>query len=154
MGPIRCHLACVVASLFNSCAYCAYGHARAMELHYFRENGRLFPLDEHELIGLSHVEHGEAQARLERALQAAGMAEEIPMVQRIQAMKLESALPISEEDKRLAHLVEMFNVLNSCGIDNQVPFDNAHDPINRDAAIQARYAEARLAERKRPGNGR
>ena len=34
-GPIRTHLVASVASALNGCPYCTYGHAYAMELHYF-----------------------------------------------------------------------------------------------------------------------
>jgi hypothetical protein len=144
MGPIRCHLACMVASLLNGCAYCAYGHARPIQLYYFRDRGALFPLDEHELIALSHVEDQELSSRLEQALEAAGMREEISLIRRLRALKFDGAVPESEEDRRLVHLLHMFEVLNSCGIDRLVPWDDAHDPVYRDKELQARYAQARL----------
>lgn len=144
MGPIRCHLACVVASLLNGCSYCAYGHARPIQLYYFRDRGALFPLDEHELIALSHLEDRELNTRLEQALEAAGMREEIALFRRLRALKFGEAAPESEEDRRLLHLLQMFDVLNSCGIDRLVPWDDAHDPVYRDKELQARYAQARL----------
>ncbi len=144
MGPIRCHLACVVASLLNGCAYCAYGHARPIQLYYFRERGALFPLDEHELIALSHLSDQELITRLEQALEAAGMREEIAMFRRLRALKFDGAAAETEEDRRLLHLLYMFDVLNSCGIERYVPWDDAHDPVYRDKALQERYAQARL----------
>lgn len=145
MGPIRCHLACVAASLLNGCAYCAYGHARPIQLYYFRNTGKLFPLDEHELIALSHVADEELTTRLEQALETAGLREEIAMFRRLRALKFGGAIPESDDDRRLLHLIRMFDVLNSCGIDRLVPWDDAHDPVARDKALQERYAQARLS---------
>ncbi len=150
LGPLRCHLACVAASLTNGCAYCAYGHARPFLLYYFRDHGALFPLDEHGLIGLSHVADEELNERLEQALSQAGLPQEIEMVRRIRALKLDGDLPRSEEDRHLAHLIQMFDVLNACGIERLVPFDDGHDPISKDTELKARYAQARLESTQDP----
>jgi hypothetical protein len=147
MGPLRCHLACVVASLLNGCEYCANGHTRALQLYYFRERGVLFPLDENELTALSHVGSQELHTRLEKALTDAGLAEEIALVRRIRALKFEGAAARSAEDRRLEHLIQMFDVLNACGVDQRIPFDEEKDPISQDTALQERYDQARQQQR-------
>jgi hypothetical protein len=145
-GPIRTHLLCVEASLLNGCSYCTHAHAYAFELYYFREKGRLFALDEHELIALRDGTDAELCATLEAALIGGDLHDERPLLARILRLKLDQAKPADRTDERIGHLLKMFEMLNFCGIASQTPFDHAHDPINKDAALKLRYAEARLAQ--------
>jgi hypothetical protein len=147
LGPLRCHLACVVASLLNGCEYCGYGHARALQLYYFRERGKLFPLDEHQLIALSHVGNQELHLRLSQALTDAGMADDIALVQRLYALKFEGAAVRSTEDRKLQYLIQIFDMLNACGAEQRIPFDEEKDPISQDAALKERYDQARQQQR-------
>src|SRR5262245_32356633 len=87
LGPLRTHLLCLDISLLNGCPYCIYGHAYAFELHYLKERGRLFPLDEHEIVALHRLEPNLLSQRLDDALQAAALAEEIPLLDRLQALR-------------------------------------------------------------------
>jgi hypothetical protein len=145
MGGVRGNLVYMVASLLNGCAYCANGHGRAFELHYFDQFGRLFPLDEHEIISLMSLTDTSMRKHLETALADAGLVAEIAVVQRLWALKFEEAQPTADEG-HLAHAIEMFDVLNRCAIGSQAALDDAHDPINKDRSLKARYAEARLRE--------
>jgi hypothetical protein len=147
-GPIRTHLLCTEASLLNGCSYCTHAHAYAFELHYFREKGRLFPLDEHELVGLRDGSDEELRAAIKQALSGADMTEDQALFDRMWKLKLEGHTGTDETDRRLGHLLRMFEMLNFCGIDAQTPADHAHDPINKDDALKLRYAEARLANGK------
>jgi hypothetical protein len=144
-GPLRTHLLCVEASLLNGCSYCTHAHAYAFQLHYFRAKERLFPLDEHELVGLRDCSDAELRVALKQALSAAGLGEDEQLFDRLWQLKLEHAQATDETDRRICHLLRMFEMLNFCGIDAQTPADHAHDPINKDAALKLRYAEARLA---------
>jgi hypothetical protein len=47
--------------------------------------------------------------------------------------------------RRLRHLVDMFTVLNSCGIRGNVSPNQAHDPINKNRGLVRRYAALRAA---------
>ena len=40
----------------------------------------------------------------------------------------------------------MFGFLNSCAIEASTKLDEAHDPINKDTELRARYDEARSQE--------
>jgi hypothetical protein len=151
MGCVRGHLVYTVASMLNGCPYCMYAHGRAFELHYFEQTTRLFPLDEHQLLSLMELPDGRARGQLEAALVEAGLHDEVRLVVRIYALKLEGAEPgADEEDPRLMHAIQMFDTLNRCAILSQVAVDDAHDRINKDAELKARYAEARLAQGKKP----
>lgn len=145
-GPLRTHLLCVEASLLNGCSYCVHAHAYAFQLHYFREKSRLFPLDEHELIALRDGSDAELRDAVKAALVAGQMPEEEPLFDRLWRLKFEGE-PADDTDRRIGHLLKMFEMLNFCGINSRTPFDHAHDPINKDAALKLRYAEARLLQR-------
>ncbi len=144
-GPLRTHLLCVEASLLNGCSYCVHAHAYAFQLHYFREKAKLFPLDEHELIALRDGSDAELRDAVKAALVAGQMPEEEALFDRLWRLKLEGE-PADDTDRRIDHLLKMFEMLNFCGINSRTPFDHAHDPINKDAELKLRYAEARLSQ--------
>lgn len=148
-GPMRTHLVATTLSTLQGCAYCTYGHAYAMQLHYLKQTGVLFPLDEDALFTLHGLPEEIVYKRMTTALTEAGMPEEIFCIDRLAELK---RLPENErtlqsenrdDDNSLCHLINMFNVLNSCGIKHQVLPDEAHDPINQDKAIRTRYSELR-----------
>lgn len=150
MGPLRGHLASTFVSMLNGCYYCAFAHARAFQLHHYRARDTLFPLDEHQLVDLVALPDSEALGRLEEAFQAAQMPEELRLYRRLLDLKYHGATPSTAEDAHLMHAIRMFEVLNFCGISRAVPLDGAHDPINKDAGLKLRYAQARLASRRDP----
>lgn len=143
-GPLRTHLLCVEASLLNGCSYCTHAHAYAFELHYFREKNLLFPLDEHQLVALRAVSDEELRSTLKQALASAQMPEEDALFERLWRLRLERPEPKDETDRRICHLLRMFEMLNFCAINSQTAADHAHDPINKDETLKLRYAEARL----------
>ncbi len=143
-GAVRTHFVSTVFSTVQGCAYCTYGHAYAMQLHYFKQTGKLFPLDESELIELHGLPEENIVKRLGTALTEAGLPDEVEILNKISTLR--EHLPtgqLSQDDDYLLHLKSMFSVLNSCGIKRQVAPDEAHDPINRDEQLRERYAVAR-----------
>jgi len=154
MGPLRGHLVATFVSMLNGCYYCAYAHARAFELHFFKARQELFPLDEHQMVDLIVLPDNEVKTRLEAAFQSARLPEGPPLFTRLVQMKYGGGgEPAGPEDGHLRHAVQMFEVLNFCGISTAVPLDCAHDPINKDADLKARYAQARLERRPGPFSG-
>jgi hypothetical protein len=144
-GPLRTHLVCIEASLANGCAYCTHAHAYAFELTYFHERGKLFPLDEHEIVQLRNSSDDERHAALNAALEKAELPEEIAVLARVWRMKIGDGTATTDDEKRMKHLLEMFDVLNYCAIDSRTRLDEAHDEINKDEALKLRYAEARFS---------
>ncbi len=144
-GPLRTHLLCVEASLLNGCSYCIHAHAYAFELHYFKQTDALFPLDEHAIIALRDKPDEELKRALNEALHQSKVAGEAELFELLFSQKFSTAPPASDAEVRIRHLLQMFEMLNFCGIDRRVPFDHAHDPINKDRELKLRYAEARLA---------
>ncbi|MFN7135629.1 MAG: hypothetical protein ACK4N5_26390, partial [Myxococcales bacterium] len=139
LGPMRANLLYALASLLNGCSYCVYAHGRAFQLHYFREKGSVFPIDEHGLVALGSATDAELVAELESAFRRAGLPEELARFRRLYALKLEGAVPSGREDAMLTHAIAMYDVLNYCAIAGQTPLDDAHDPINRDRPLKERY---------------
>jgi hypothetical protein len=144
LGPLRTHLACVAISLYNGCRYCAHGHAYAVELLHLERTGRLFPVPALELAGWAGLPRTELRSRLRDALLGADLHVELIWVDRALDL-VDGGQPIDDDEARIAHLVSMFDTLNAVGIAGQPPLDEAHDPLNRDAALKARLAELRAA---------
>jgi hypothetical protein len=149
MGPISSNLMFAIASLLNGCAYCTYAHGRAFELYYFEKYNKLFPLDDHQLINLIPLTDEKVRGELENALIEAGLPEEVEKFRRLYAIKLEG-LDATPDDHHLVHAIGMYDFLNFCAIESQTTLDEAHDRVNKDSVLKARYAEARLEAGRKP----
>jgi hypothetical protein len=101
--------------------------------------GQLFPLDEHAIVALHSLEPAVMRAQLDVALSEAGIGEERAHLDRVTAALEAPASRAEGDDARIQHLIKMFAVLNTCAINGRVPPDEAHDPINKDLALKARY---------------
>lgn len=145
LGPVRVHLACIVVSLRNSCAYCAYGHVYALELLYLRQHGRLFPIDATALDEWYGLDARTLRVRLRTALAAAGLHTEAIWVDRVVALAEGTQAPVDTAEARLAHVIRMADTASRIAAAGDVPPDEAHDPINKDADVKARHAALRSA---------
>lgn len=143
LGPLRTHLACTVVSLHNGCRYCSFGHAYAVELIYLKERGRVFPCDAQAMAEWLELEPGELRQRMVDVLERADLHSEVLWVDRTLALAGGLQRPVDQDEARIAHLVRMFAVLNTIGKAGAVKPDEAHDPINKDAALKARNRELR-----------
>ena len=152
-GPLRTHFIATAISIVNGCEYCAYGHAYAFQLHFFEQRDELYSISEQDMIALISSEGDPDPALeekrqetavkvLEQSLADSGLPDEIPVMQRALELR-ETREAVSEDDKRLLHLVDMFLFLNSCGINGSAVPDGAHDPINKNNELQDRYRAAR-----------
>lgn len=139
-GRLRTHLLGITISLINSCAYCTFGTAYALQLIYLKEHDTLFPLDEHAITVLHLHERAETRERLVAALHEADLSAEVPWVDRLIALASHDRQPADHDDTRITHLIGMFAVLNTCAIAGDVAPDEAHDTINKDQALKERYA--------------
>jgi len=144
-GPVRTHLVATVISSINGCPYCIYGHAYAFGLHYLKQHGSVFSMDEAAFIAMGKQVDADVLTELTHALDQAGLTEEIAFLERLMALRKDPSAVESKDDERLLHLIEMFAVLNTCGINGDVSHDQAHDPINRDKAIREHYTALRAA---------
>ncbi|HYH31681.1 MAG TPA: hypothetical protein VD903_14980 [Pseudonocardia sp.] len=143
LGPLRTHVACTAVSLHNGCRYCAFGHAYAVELIYLKERGRLFPADAETMSGWLGLEPAELRQRIVEVLERADLHGEVLWVDRTLALASGTQRPVDQDEARIAHLVRMFAVLNAVGEAGGVEPDEAHDPLNKDAALKVRNAQLR-----------
>jgi alkylhydroperoxidase family enzyme len=144
LGPLRTHLAAVAISLHNSCTYCAYGHAYALELIYLRDRGRLFPVDATTLASWRDLGSRELAQRLHRTLADAGLHVEALWVDRTLALAA-GGQPVDGDEARLAHMVRMIGRMNRIAVAAGVQPDEAQNPVNKNAALKQRHAQLRLA---------
>lgn len=145
LGPLRTHLACLAISLVNGCRYCAFGQAYALELLHLREHGALFPIDAQSLSTWIDLPIEELRGRLHLVLEAAGLHAEVVWIDGTIDLATGAQQPIDADEARIAHLVVMIGQLNRVGIAHGIEPDEAHDPVNKDAALRARCAELRAA---------
>ncbi len=141
-GPLRTHYLATVISVVNGCRYCAYGHGFAFQLHYFDQIGSLFSIDEERMLAAAANGRERAFATFETALIQSGLDDEVQWLHRLVKV-LDSGPQDSEDDQRLQHLVEMFAFLTACGIEGETELDSAHDPINKNHELKAKYELAR-----------
>jgi hypothetical protein len=145
LGPVRVHLACVVAALRNGCGYCAYANVYALELIYLREQGRLFPWDAAALDGWLHLDPRTMRQRLHGVLVEAGMHTEAMWADRILALADGSQQPVDVAEARLAHILHMATTMSQIAVAGGAVPDQAHDPVNKNAEIKSRHAALRAA---------
>jgi hypothetical protein len=145
LGPVRVHLACIVVSLRNGCGYCAYGHVYALELLYLHQHGRLFPIDATALDEWYGLDARTLRVRLRSALAAAGLHKEAIWVDRMVALAEGTQTPVDAAEARLAHVIRMADTASRIAAAADAAPDEAHDPINKDAAVKARHAALRSA---------
>lgn len=143
-GPIRTHIVSTALSTLQGCEYCIHGHAYALQLQYFKQTNTLFPLDESALAELHALPDKEILKHFSDALIEVDLAGEIDLLNKINVLREQAPSgPQSQEDEYLLHLMDMFSMLNSCGIKYQVVPDGAHDPINKDKQLREHYAAVR-----------
>jgi AhpD family alkylhydroperoxidase len=144
LGRVRVHLACVVVSLRNGCLYCAHGHVYALELLHLRDRGRLFPIDARRLESWSGLDDRVLRRRLHGALAEAGLHVEALWADRILALATGTP-PIDADEARLAHVISMVEIMNTIADEGGACNDEAHDPVNKDAAVKREHAALRAA---------
>ena len=142
-GAERVHLLAVAISSISGCPYCTYGHALSFQLHYFNNNKILFPIDEFEMKDFN----SKSQQQIVETLNS--LCDENNLVQ--QKIDLERFLQLKEDPKdakekhdyQIIHLIELFAVLNTCGIKGGTIPDQAHSPINKNVELFKTYRRAR-----------
>ena len=142
-GAIRTHLLTAEISVLNGCPYCTYGHVYALQLHYYKDQARLMPVDEGEIVAWHAVSEVDAMDRFRLLISSSGLLSELQIFERMLALRQGIEQPISEDDHKIMHLIEMFSFLNQCGINGKTSLDQAHDPINKDASLRSEYHRLR-----------
>ncbi len=142
-GPIRTHLLASAVSLLNACRYCSVGHIEALQLHYFKQYDKLFPLSTEQMLALHERSPSELINQLLAALRIADLPDEVDPLERLFVLYRNPAMAAGEDDNIYLHLIDMFAKLNSCGITADAELDQIHDPINLETDLISRYRAAR-----------
>ena len=142
-GPIRTHLLASEISVLNGCPYCTYGHMYAMQLHYLQINDTVMSVSEDEFVAWHSLEEIEKIKKIRTFLKDHHLITEIPLFDRMLELKAGNGPSDSKDDGYISHLIQMFAYLNTCGIVGETESDQAHDPINQDEVLKARYAQLR-----------
>jgi len=75
----------------------------------------------------------------------AGLHTEAIWVDRIVALAEGSQTPVDAAEVRLAHVIRMADTASRIAAAGNATPDEAHDPVNKDAAVKARHSELRAA---------
>ena len=142
-GAIRTHLLTTEISVLNGCPYCTYGHVYALQLHYFNARDRLMPVDEDEIVAWHAISEADVINRFRLLINSSGLLSELQIFERMLSLRQGIEQPISEDDHKIMHLIEMFGFLNRCGIAAKTTLDQAHDPINKDTSLRRKYNQLR-----------
>lgn len=142
-GAIRTHLLASEISVLNSCAYCTYGHVYALQLHYFKENRLLMPVDENEIVSWHSLSEDDIIKKFHALIEDANLMSERPILDRMLLLRQGSGESVGGEDDQILHLIKMFSFLNSCGVNGNTVPDEAHDPINKDTELRQTYHRLR-----------
>lgn len=145
IGPVRVHLACIVAALRNGCVYCAYGNIYALELIYLRDRGCLFPWDASALEDWTDLDPRTMRRRLHSVLVEAGLHTEAIWADRILALADGFQQPVDTAETRIAHILRMATTMNRIAKAGGAVPDEAHDPVNKNAAVKMQHAALRAA---------
>jgi hypothetical protein len=140
------HLMAAFASFWNGCDYCAYGHVLAHNLHYFEHTGKLFPLDEEEVLPLMRTRDTDVMNELRRRFAAPEFARKLQLLERKNQLRLEEGPADQPDDKMLLRCIALYEWINECSIVAEAPAPPL-GPIAKKRDLHQRYLEARKPER-------
>lgn len=149
-GEKETHLYSAMASAWNGCDYCAYGHMLAYNLLEYSETQKLFPIDEREMPELLRMRDQEILALLRERLKAPEHQKTLARLERQYQLRIGTAQGENPDDRFLNMANALYEWVNECSI----VFDAPAPPLGRVAkqkSLRARYELARSTERG--GNG-
>lgn len=142
-GGERTHLLAVGISSISGCPYCTYGHSLSFQLHYFNNRNELFPIDEFEMMNLNTKNQEQVVDAINKLCDETGLTQQKIDLKRYIQLRDNRSLATEKDDFRIIHLIELFAVLNTCGIKKGTTPDHAHSPINKDVELFKRYRNER-----------
>ncbi|MBL8957095.1 MAG: hypothetical protein JNK82_40350 [Myxococcaceae bacterium] len=146
-GVEDAHLMASLASFWNGCDYCAYGHMLAHNLYVFERTGELFPVDEEDVVSLMRMRDSEVMGELRSRLgKAAAYARKLELVERKNHLRLEEGPADGPDDKMLLKCIALYEWVNECSIVAGAPAPPL-GVIAKKKALHQRYLEARAPER-------
>jgi hypothetical protein len=140
------HLMASLASFWNGCDYCAYGHMLGHNIHVYAHTGKLFTIDEEEVPMLMRMRDVEVMAELRKRLAAPEYANKLRLVERKNQLRIEEGPLQTPEDKMLIKCIALYEWINECSIVADAPAPPL-GPIAKNKKAWKKYLEARKAER-------
>lgn len=151
-GTVLGSLVLSISASFNGCRFCGVGHLYAANVDHFRATGKLFPLDERELVELHKLPFNEVKQSILQHLSEPEFVEARRVVERIFALRMGQPTE-SDEDRVLKHALDLWNALAECTLGFSFTADAAElAPIVLQPTPMKeirRYRAARDAQRKR-----
>ncbi|MDP1823195.1 MAG: hypothetical protein Q8L48_08140 [Archangium sp.] len=141
LGNEEAHLVAAFASFFNGCDYCSWGHLFALNLLHLERTGKLYPIDEVEVLELMRRGDTAVLQELERRLKA-DYPEHLRLLLRQHELRTLESGPVSEEDRALVRSITLFEWVNECSIVVNAPAPPM-DRIARKKDLIARYEALR-----------
>ena len=145
LGVEQAHLVAAFASFFNGCDYCSWGHLFALNLLLLERTGKVYPIDEVEVLDLMRLGDNAVMDELKRRL-AAEHPEHLRLLVRQHELRTLEGGPVSEEDRILVRSIALFEWVNECSIVVNAPAPPM-DPIAKKKALLARYEAMRAPQR-------
>ena len=105
-----------VAALWNGCRYCVIGHVYSANLHYYKETGKVGPLDEESLIDLMYMTDEESYDALALVFSDPAQAATWRLLDRMYQLRFRELTPREGEDELLKATLAYWEWLNECTI--------------------------------------
>lgn len=141
-GERDAHLLASLASFWNGCDYCAYGHMLAFNLHVFHDSHELFPISEQEIPRLLRERDADVMARLRVAFGGPRFARQLELLERQFALKMGTASPSTDEDRAITQANALYEWVNECSIVVEAPAPPL-GKIAKHKSLQREYVAAR-----------
>ncbi len=140
------------AGLMNGCGFCGVGHNLTANVLLYQEDESIFPIDEQEVPRLQRLSDDDLMAEFEGRLENTKYASVLTLLQRMYALRNETADGTTEDDTYLLLALDMWLVNNECTISIGLDIEPEQVPIfakfSRDSELYARYREARSTAAK------
>lgn len=149
-GEKDTHLFSAMASAWNGCDYCAYGHLLAYNLLEYSEKQKLFPIDEREMPELLRMRDEQILTLLRDRLKDPEYQKTLARLERQYQLRVGKAQGENPDDRFLNMANALYEWVNECSI----VFDAPAPPLGRVAkqrSLRARYESARAAARDSNG---
>lgn len=137
------------AGLLNGCGFCGVGHNLTANVLLYQADGSIFPIDEQDIPRLQRLDDEALMSELREKLTDTKFTEVLGLLERMYALRNQSAEGKTEDDAFLLLALDMWLVNNECTITIGLDIEPEQVPIfakfSRDSELYGRYREARTS---------
>ncbi|MEM6294341.1 MAG: hypothetical protein AAGA54_23910 [Myxococcota bacterium] len=133
------------SAFFNGCPFCSVGHTYAGNLELFRATGRLFPIDERDVLKLQRLDDDQLLRTLATKL-GADDQETFERIVQMYELKTNLRTARTEVDDLMLRAVAAWDIITECTIVLEDVDPATVDPLTeiaKDKTLQDRYQQAR-----------